>query len=169
MIRCRTMRLTSSATPRRSNNGRLRGSSDSPIWKRGNRSFSRTTTCLRFCASSPAMVDPAGPPPMTRTSHSRRSSISEFVTAPLTTGSPAIGMITRGTSGHTEPATNTRRDGACRVKLGCEVGLDGKLRPCRARYNSRNPRDLLPPLVALHDTPPAVLEALARRVVYVSS
>jgi len=40
---------------------------------------------------------------------------------------------------------------------------------CRPRYNSRNPRDLLPPSVALHDTPPAVLEALARRVVYVSS
>jgi hypothetical protein len=27
------------------------------------------------------MVDPAGPPPMTRTSHSRRSCISKFVTA----------------------------------------------------------------------------------------
>src|SRR5262249_36982501 len=33
--------------------------------------FSKTTTCLFFCASNAAMVEPAGPPPTTSTSHSR--------------------------------------------------------------------------------------------------
>ena len=52
--------------------GRLSGSSNSPIWKRGKRSFSRTTTCLCCCARGDAIVDPAGPPPTTSTSHSEK-------------------------------------------------------------------------------------------------
>jgi hypothetical protein len=59
-------------SPSRSNNGKLSGSNDSPMWKRGKRSFSRTTTCFCCCARRDAMVDPAGPPPTTSTSHSEK-------------------------------------------------------------------------------------------------
>ena len=50
--------------------GRLSGKSDSPMWNRGNRSFSKTTTLRPIWARSAAVVEPAGPPPITRTSHS---------------------------------------------------------------------------------------------------
>ena len=44
------------------------GSSDSPMWKRGCRAFSSSVTCRPARASSVAAVEPAGPPPITRTS-----------------------------------------------------------------------------------------------------
>src|SRR5438094_2523490 len=50
--------------------GRLCGSSDSPMWKRGWCSFSSRVTRQPFSASKAEMVEPAGPPPTTRTSHS---------------------------------------------------------------------------------------------------
>ena len=65
------MALISSATPSCSNSGRFAGSSDSPMWKRGWRPFSRSVTLWPRRASSAAMVDPPGPPPITRTSHWR--------------------------------------------------------------------------------------------------
>jgi hypothetical protein len=61
---------TCSRTPSLSNNSTLPGSSDSPMWKRGWCSFSSSTTRRPWRASSVAMVEPAGPPPMTSTSHS---------------------------------------------------------------------------------------------------
>src|SRR5579859_7479262 len=69
-------------TPRRSKSGRFAGSSDSPIWKRGWRSFSRSTTLRPFLARSAAIVDPDGPPPMTATSHSSRPAASIMLGAP---------------------------------------------------------------------------------------
>src|SRR6266545_1305211 len=59
---------TMSARPRRSNSGRLAGNSDSPMWKRGNRSRSATTTANPCRARSAAATAPPGPPPTTRTS-----------------------------------------------------------------------------------------------------
>ena len=44
------------------------GSSDSPMWKRGWRSFSSISTFQPRRASRVAAVLPAGPPPMTRMS-----------------------------------------------------------------------------------------------------
>ena len=55
------------------------------------------------------------------------------------------------------------------LNLGSEVVLDGEVAPPPSALQPKNPRDLLPPLVALRDTPPVVLEALARRAVYVLS
>src|SRR5690349_6773850 len=46
----------------------LKGSSDSPMWKRGWRDFSSSTTSRPRMASSAAIVEPAGPPPITSTS-----------------------------------------------------------------------------------------------------
>ena len=43
---------------------KLRGSSDSPMWKRGNRVRSSTRTRSPARAMTRAAVDPAGPPPM---------------------------------------------------------------------------------------------------------
>src|ERR1700728_494488 len=62
------MARTCSATPSCSNNGKFAGSSDSPIWKRGWRSFSSRVTWWPRRASSVATVEPAGPPPITSTS-----------------------------------------------------------------------------------------------------
>ena len=55
-------------TPSRSNSAMFAGSSDSPMWKRGWRAFSSSTTSRPWRASSAAMVEPAGPPPTTSTS-----------------------------------------------------------------------------------------------------
>src|ERR1700723_320286 len=57
-------------TPSRSSSGRLCGSNDSPMWKRGCLSFSMSTTRRPRSARRAATLDPAGPPPMTRTSQS---------------------------------------------------------------------------------------------------
>ena len=46
----------------------VHGSCDSPMWKRGNRSRSSTTTLRPRWASAVAAVEPPGPPPMTATS-----------------------------------------------------------------------------------------------------
>ena len=54
--------------PSFSNSSTLSGSSDSPMWNRGWRSFSTTTTSRPRSASRVAMVEPAGPPPTTNTS-----------------------------------------------------------------------------------------------------
>src|SRR3972149_2740300 len=43
--------------------------SDSPMWNRGNRSRSNSATRRPRWASSVETVDPAGPPPITTTSH----------------------------------------------------------------------------------------------------
>ena len=67
------------------------GSSDSPIWKRGCRSFSSRTTCQPFSASRAAAVEPAGPPPMTSTSQVRAGWAE--ATLPVVTD---IACITRG-------------------------------------------------------------------------
>src|SRR5258706_921531 len=48
----------------------FRGSRDSPMWKRGWRSFSAITTFQPRSASSAAIVEPPGPPPSTKTSQS---------------------------------------------------------------------------------------------------
>ena len=48
--------------------GRQKGRSDSPTWKRGNFSFSKTMTERPARASTVATVEPAGPPPMTAAS-----------------------------------------------------------------------------------------------------
>src|SRR5512145_470571 len=63
------MRLISSSKPSSSNIGMFIGSSDSPIWKRGCLDFSSISTSRPRCASNAAMVEPAGPPPITSTSH----------------------------------------------------------------------------------------------------
>src|SRR5687767_8808679 len=55
-------------SPSRSTIGMFAGSSDSPMWKRGWRSRSSSVTVSPRRASSIAAVEPAGPPPMTRTS-----------------------------------------------------------------------------------------------------
>ena len=44
------------------------GMRDSPIWKRGNFSRSKSPTFRPCCARSVDVVDPAGPPPITTTS-----------------------------------------------------------------------------------------------------
>src|ERR1700676_1569846 len=59
---------TCSLTPSCSSSGRLAGSSDSPIWKRGWRSFSISVTWWPRRDSRVATVEPAGPPPITSTS-----------------------------------------------------------------------------------------------------
>src|SRR5467141_1310230 len=64
------MASTCSSTPSRSKIGKLCGSSDSPMWKRGWCSFSSKVTRQPFSASKAEIVEPAGPPPTTRTSHS---------------------------------------------------------------------------------------------------
>ncbi len=48
--------------------GMFIGRSDSPMWKRGCRSRSTSVTFRPLRASSAAAVEPAGPPPTTRTS-----------------------------------------------------------------------------------------------------
>src|SRR4051812_33188443 len=48
----------------------LNGKSDSPTWKRGNFSRSKTATRRPCLASTVAHVDPPGPPPQTTTSSS---------------------------------------------------------------------------------------------------
>ena len=57
-----------SATPSRSKIGSEKGSSDSPTWKRGKRSRSRTRTLRPARARDVATVEPPGPPPMTMAS-----------------------------------------------------------------------------------------------------
>src|SRR5262245_42666148 len=52
----------------RSSTQYVSGMSDSPMWKRGKRSRSNSSTRRPCCASSVETVDPAGPPPMTTTS-----------------------------------------------------------------------------------------------------
>ena len=42
--------------------------SDSPMWKRGKCSRSKSSTLWPCCASRVETVEPAGPPPMTTTS-----------------------------------------------------------------------------------------------------
>ena len=71
------MRSTSSRTPSRSNRATLAGSSDSPMWKRGWRPFSARITSRPRSASRAAMVEPAGPPPTTRTSQSKAAGEAE--------------------------------------------------------------------------------------------
>ena len=44
------MARTCSATPKRSNSGRLAGSSDSPMWKRGWRAFSSNRHAMALLA-----------------------------------------------------------------------------------------------------------------------
>src|SRR5437016_11318299 len=59
---------TAGKTPNSSNTGILAGRSDSPIWSRGKRSRSRSSTCQPWRASMVAVVLPPGPPPITTTS-----------------------------------------------------------------------------------------------------
>src|SRR6476619_7134940 len=67
------MSRTCSYTPRRSRIGTFIGSSDSPMWKRGWRAFSSSSTRWPRRARSAAAVEPAGPPPTTSTSVSMES------------------------------------------------------------------------------------------------
>ena len=50
----------------------MAGSSDSPTWKRGNVSRSKSPTLSPARARNAAVVEPPGPPPMTATSYCRR-------------------------------------------------------------------------------------------------
>src|SRR5947207_9497773 len=59
---------TAGKTPSSSSIGMLAGSNDSPIWSRGKRSRSRSSTCQPLRASMVAVVLPPGPPPITTTS-----------------------------------------------------------------------------------------------------
>ncbi len=76
------MRSTSSLTPSLSNSGMLKGSRDSPIWKRGCLSFSIRVTLLPRAARSAATVDPAGPLPRMTTSRMRAFSSAKDATNP---------------------------------------------------------------------------------------
>src|SRR5436190_13426332 len=68
----------SSSIPRRRKIGRSMGSNDSPMWKRGKVSFSRTSTSWPAWASRFAVVLPAGPPPTTMTSRRVEEGELEF-------------------------------------------------------------------------------------------
>src|SRR5712692_9102686 len=62
---------TAGKTPSSSKTGILAGRSDSPIWSRGKRSRSRSSTRQPWRASMVAVVLPPGPPPITTTSAER--------------------------------------------------------------------------------------------------
>src|SRR5574337_1261341 len=70
-------------TPSFSNSDALAGSSDSPMWKRGWRAFSASSTERPARASSAAAVAPAGPPPITNTSQSNGTVPSFILRAPV--------------------------------------------------------------------------------------
>ena len=56
---------TAASSPSSRSTAVLRGSSDSPMWKRGKRVRSRSLTRSPARAITSAAVAPAGPPPMT--------------------------------------------------------------------------------------------------------
>ena len=60
---------TAGRTPNSSSTGILAGNSDSPTCSRGNLSLSNRSTLTPCRANMVADVLPAGPPPMTTTSH----------------------------------------------------------------------------------------------------
>src|SRR5215475_4577428 len=62
-------RFTSSSTPMRWSKGIFAGSSDSPMWKRGNASRSTSVTRRPPWARHVAAVEPPGPPPMRSEEH----------------------------------------------------------------------------------------------------
>src|SRR5256885_10956892 len=71
-------RGTASSAPIARRTSLVDARSDSPTWKRGNRSRSRSTTLRPARARNAAAADPAGPPPITSTSPSNAC----FDTAP---------------------------------------------------------------------------------------
>src|SRR5690606_17796838 len=77
---------TFSNAPRRLRIGMFIGSSDSPMWKRGWRSFSSCVTRHPLRASSVAMVLPAGPPPITSTSVPETSGAAGAAALPAASG-----------------------------------------------------------------------------------
>ncbi len=60
---------TASSAPSASSTPLIHGSCDSPMWKRGKRSRSSTSTLRPRRASAAAALEPPGPPPITATSY----------------------------------------------------------------------------------------------------
>src|SRR5882672_6149339 len=108
---------TCSRTPSRSNSGVLIGSIDSPMWKRGWRSLSTTTVFQPRSASSPAAVEPAGPPPRMNTSQ-----VSSIYLISLISPEPLVqaAILPRAR----RPARRLARFSLCTFYIGIAAGAE---------------------------------------------